>query len=169
MDYKNELAKTAIFENVSPKYIDALLKPEYFKHFSANEVVVRQGEHGEGLFIILSGEVAVKLEKGMQFVTIYNLTVGSFFGEISMLIPQPRTATIKTVKDCVFFYYDKKTFEEHIGKEDIDAYKISYNILKIIALKFANTQKLITEGLFEKRIEKELYNLRDRLSTDHLL
>jgi small-conductance mechanosensitive channel/CRP-like cAMP-binding protein len=65
--------------------------------FAAGEAIVRQGDHGSSMFVVLRGSVMVTLEpSGQQVATI---TSGGFFGEMSMLTGDPRTATVRAVDD----------------------------------------------------------------------
>ena len=65
--------------------------------FAAGEAIVRQGDRGSSMFVVLRGNVMVTLEpSGQQVATI---TSGGFFGEMSMLTGDPRTATVRAVDD----------------------------------------------------------------------
>lgn len=52
--------------------------------------VLRQGEPGAGLFVIVDGEVSVVIDDEERTT----LTTGSFFGEVSVLLGEPTTADI---------------------------------------------------------------------------
>jgi len=66
--------------------------------FAAGEAIVRQGDHGSSMFVILRGRVIVTIEpSGQQVATI---SAGGFFGEMSMLTGDPRTATVRAVDDA---------------------------------------------------------------------
>lgn len=58
--------------------------------FSDGQVIARQGDVGSGLFIIASGAVRVVRDGD----TIATLGPGEFFGELSVLDGQPRTAQV---------------------------------------------------------------------------
>lgn len=65
--------------------------------FAAGEAIVRQGEAGSSMFVVLGGEVDVVLEPSGQHVA--KIGSGGFFGEMSMLTGDPRTATVRAVGD----------------------------------------------------------------------
>jgi CRP-like cAMP-binding protein len=63
--------------------------------FTAGEEIVRQGDAGQELFVVVKGSVAVQV--GGQEVA--RLGPGGFFGEMSLLTGEPRSATVVAVDD----------------------------------------------------------------------
>jgi small-conductance mechanosensitive channel/CRP-like cAMP-binding protein len=66
--------------------------------YAAGEDIVRQGEEGSSMFVVQRGEAAVTLAGTEGEVA--RLRAGAFFGEISLLTGEPRTATVTAVSDC---------------------------------------------------------------------
>jgi CRP-like cAMP-binding protein len=54
------------------------------------KVLIRQGEHGDDLMVVVSGQVGVERDGAR----INQLGPGEFFGEISLIAGGPRTATV---------------------------------------------------------------------------
>ncbi len=67
--------------------------------FAAGETIVRQGAAGDSMFVVLSGRVRVLIDPAGQEVAV--LPAGGFFGEMSMLTGDARTATVKAIEDAV--------------------------------------------------------------------
>jgi small-conductance mechanosensitive channel/CRP-like cAMP-binding protein len=65
--------------------------------FCAGEAVVRQGAAGDSMFVVLSGRVRVVLEPAGTEVAM--IAPGGFFGEMSMLTGEPRTASVKAIDE----------------------------------------------------------------------
>jgi CRP-like cAMP-binding protein len=61
--------------------------------FGPGEVIVRQGDGGSSLFIVLQGELKVMVDG----TSVGGIPRGSFFGEMSLLTGAPRTATVRAV------------------------------------------------------------------------
>ena len=59
---------------------------------AAGEVIVREGEEAEEMFIIRSGRIAISREIGGRTVQLAELGPGEFFGEMSVLESLPRAA-----------------------------------------------------------------------------
>jgi len=60
--------------------------------FGAGEAIVRQGEPGQSMFIVARGTVSVVLEPARQEVA--RIETGGYFGEMSLLTGEPRSATV---------------------------------------------------------------------------
>ncbi len=82
--------------------------PEHL--YGALERIVRQGDEGRSMFVVLDGRVRVTIEPSGQEVAV--TTAGGFFGEMSMLTGDPRTATVTAVDDAVLLEIDADRFRE---------------------------------------------------------
>jgi CRP-like cAMP-binding protein len=65
--------------------------------FGAGEAIVRQDAEGDSMFVVLNGQVRVVLEPSGQEVAV--IPTGGFFGEMSMLTGDRRTATVRAIGD----------------------------------------------------------------------
>ncbi len=82
--------------------------PEHL--YGEHERIVRQGDSGRSMFIVLDGRVRVTIEPSGQEVAV--TTAGGFFGEMSMLTGDPRTATVTALDDAVLLEIDADRFRE---------------------------------------------------------
>jgi small-conductance mechanosensitive channel/CRP-like cAMP-binding protein len=76
--------------------------------YAAGEVVVRQSEPGTSMFVLHRGEVRVTLDPGGQEVA--RISAGGFFGEMSLLTGDPRTATVSTTQDTLLIEIPAESF-----------------------------------------------------------
>jgi hypothetical protein len=67
--------------------------------YGAGQTVVQQGETGDSMFVVGRGSVRVTIEPGA--VEVATTSAGGYFGEMSLLTGQPRTATVSAIADCV--------------------------------------------------------------------
>lgn len=80
--------------------IRARLRSIVEKRYQAGDIVFRQGDYPDRLYVIGNGEVDVIRETpGKEDVALVRLGKGQFFGEIGILSDAPRSATIKAVTD----------------------------------------------------------------------
>jgi small-conductance mechanosensitive channel/CRP-like cAMP-binding protein len=78
--------------------------------FAAGEAIVIQGDSGSSMFVVLQGEVRVVLEPAGQEVA--RIGPGGFFGEMSMLTGEPRTATVRAIHDVRVLEIPAERFRE---------------------------------------------------------
>lgn len=79
--------------------------------------IVRQGEHGDAMFLLLEGEVRVRQIIGQKETTLATLGPGEFFGEISLFDQGPRSADVVANTDGVLLKVTVAVFEELAKKE----------------------------------------------------
>ncbi len=86
------LGKVWLFERCSNRELDLLHDAATEMEFPAGKALTTQGEIGRHFMVIVEGEAEVTRD-GTQIAV---LGPGSFFGEMSLLDGQPRTATVTT-------------------------------------------------------------------------
>lgn len=77
--------------------------------FSAGETILTEGEDGDTAFLIENGSVEVTVGEGTKLKSVGTLDAGSVFGEMSLIEPGPRSATVKALTDteCIATTYDE--------------------------------------------------------------
>jgi CRP/FNR family transcriptional regulator, cyclic AMP receptor protein len=96
MDKVQALAKVGLFEGLNPKYLKGLASIATERNFKVDEYLMRQGESGIGLFIILSGKVRVeKTDAAGREVEIAENGPGDILGEMAVFDGAPRSASVK--------------------------------------------------------------------------
>lgn len=93
------MGKVEIFAALGEEGRQSLVASSHETLFAAGETIVRQGQPGASMFVIHSGEVRVVIEPGGHEVA--RLGPGSFFGEMSLLTGDPRSANVVAVKDTL--------------------------------------------------------------------
>jgi predicted acylesterase/phospholipase RssA/CRP-like cAMP-binding protein len=77
---------------------------------AAGQVVVAQGEAGEGLFIVVSGRLRVSVSAGGTDRALHDLARGAIVGEIALLSNLPRSATVRAVRDSDLLLLRQSSF-----------------------------------------------------------
>ena len=62
--------------------------------FKAGDTIIREGDEGDTAFFIVSGAVDVAVGRGDRARTVGRLETGEVFGEMSLIDPGPRSATV---------------------------------------------------------------------------
>ncbi len=80
-----------------------------------NQVIVRQDQAGDSMFVIRIGSVRVtRREADGSETTLGTLREGDFFGEMSLLAGRARSATVTALEDCELLELRKKDLDEYI-------------------------------------------------------
>ena len=88
------LKKVSILGALSESQLKTLAKWTEVVSFDAGETVVKHGDRGDGLFLILEGSAEVR--RGNR--SLARLGAGQFFGEMSLFDNQPRSADVVTLE-----------------------------------------------------------------------
>lgn len=107
------LKSLPFFQEVAPSILENLAGMFINEHFTENRIVIYQGDPGDKFYIIVRGRVlATKKPKTSPEQQPVMLGDGDYFGEIALLKKVPRTATIRTLTDCVFLTLRQEQFFE---------------------------------------------------------
>ena len=86
------MGQAPIFASLSERQLRGLAKSTKVVAYPANAPIVRMGEPGIAFYIILSG--AAEVRQGSRVLA--HLSPGQFFGEMTLLDEQPRSADVVT-------------------------------------------------------------------------
>ena len=87
-----------------------LIEYGYRQSFQADEVLFKEGMPGSSFYIVLSGKVEVYLEK-LDGKVVAARGVGEFFGEMSLLLDAPRSASIRAVEETLLFVVERSNLQ----------------------------------------------------------
>jgi small-conductance mechanosensitive channel/CRP-like cAMP-binding protein len=91
------LAPVPLFAPLSHEQREELAARAAERIFGQGEKIVREGEAGGSMFVVHRGRVRVVESSGRELAVF---EAGGFFGEMSMLTGQPRSATVEAVEEC---------------------------------------------------------------------
>jgi len=78
----------------------------------AGDVIIKQGDKGDSMFLIMRGVVRVsQIQEDGKEKDLATLMAGDFFGEIGLLTGEVRSATCKAVTPCALYELKRKDFE----------------------------------------------------------
>jgi CRP/FNR family transcriptional regulator, cyclic AMP receptor protein len=75
-------------------------------HFAAGDVIFSEGDKGDTMYVVRSGEVAIE----HQGHVMESLGGGGIFGEMALIDGSPRSATVRAKTDCQVVPISEKTF-----------------------------------------------------------
>ncbi|MBI4634145.1 MAG: cyclic nucleotide-binding domain-containing protein [Deltaproteobacteria bacterium] len=152
------LQETELFRNLSQVQIRKVLDVCRLVTFAEDEVIAREGEEGDTMYIILDGIVEVvkslimsdmdeDREKSKVFTKL-TAEDHAVFGEIALLEQLKRTATIRAVTKCTLYEITRDAFLNLTGTDHELGYRIFMNLARIISARLRkadeDTVKLTT-------------------------
>jgi CRP/FNR family transcriptional regulator, cyclic AMP receptor protein len=100
------LQQVPLFEGCSRRQLNAVAKITAVGEAAAGQILTRVGEPGNEFFLILDGTARVDISPQKH----RRLGPGDFFGEMSLLDGQPRSATVVTETPLRFLVITRKNF-----------------------------------------------------------
>ena len=157
--FKNYL----IFDGLSEQEIEKFIKLMTFKKVKKNEVIIKEGDNGDTIIILLNGEVsmtqaltlknskAISDNREKTSIRIDSKKSHHFFGEISLFNEvDKRTATITATSDCEIAILDDNEIIKLCNENHTLGYKIMNNLAEKLAssLERTNSQVLKLTTVF---------------------
>lgn len=122
----NALHRVDMFCNLTPEETRKLAERLVPAPFRGGDIITRQGAEAHWLYLIVQGraDVVVAAPSG-QSSRVAELGPGNFFGEMSLLTGEPRSATIIARTDVECFRLDKESFQDIITARPAMAEELS--------------------------------------------
>ncbi len=107
--------------------------------YEKGEVIFREGDPGEKMYLIQSGAVEITKILGGKETVLAVLGPGDFFGEMALIDPQPRSATGKAVIKCRLLPLTRESILDRIRQDQ----GIALHLLQGLSQRIMNTSKSI--------------------------
>ncbi len=101
-----------VFASLDEASSERLVRDATVVHFESDTHIIKKGDRGAEMYVIVEGEVQVPIEDRqgqLKFIAQYG--PNQFFGELALLMDGPRTADVFAVDDCTLLKIDKSTLE----------------------------------------------------------
>lgn len=159
---KRALEQVDFLKVVAEQQLHELAERASTRLFSPGEVIVRQGDEDDELFIILRGEVAVVLEAGTETMEVTRLGKGKFFGEMALVTGEKRKATVKAVTECELLVIDHDAFE-HVLRANPDVISALGHVLAERQIKLDEHAARVSADERSNLVERESNQLIGRI------
>jgi CRP-like cAMP-binding protein len=145
-DLKAFLVATPFFGGLSDASLDLLISMLVEHRFDVGAAVVAEGEPGHSMFIVHSGELLVgKLGDSGRTIRIAGLEPGDFFGEMTLIEMQNRSATVIAERPTVLYELTARNLYAYY-KVDIHAYvMVLQNINRELCRRLRRADNRITK------------------------
>ena len=127
------LSGLALFADLSRPQIEQVAHKMTEESFPTGQRILRQGFTGTGFYVILHGEVAIRIDGEERA----RLAKGDFFGEMSVLLGEPPVADVVALRQLHVL---------HLGGPELEGFlrehpPVMFRMLKTIALRLRNASR----------------------------
>lgn len=162
MAVETVLREVPLFSLLPGKLLDELVKSGQTCSFEKGQVVCEEGEVSDAMYVILEGQLRVFKHDGEgNEVDIAVLKSGDFFGEMSMLDGEPRSATVACLTDCHLFMLDRLAFMSMLLQADTQT--VFFSIISALVKRVRTvSMKYFEEELAQRTLQAEMEAERHR-------
>ena len=153
------LSKIPLFAGLPRKELDQILQVMDVKELADREILFREGEPGEHLYVVISGELEVLMGAGRVEELVLNvMRDGEHFGEMGLIMPGGhRTATVRARGDSKLLSMSRSQFLELTKKYPV----LSDSMVRVLSQRLDATNTQTFHELNEKN--KKLQTAYDEL------
>jgi hypothetical protein len=113
MEKVRRLRKIPMFANLTVRELMAIAAIAHETACARGHAVVREGEQGDALYLVLDGELRViKAMGGPQQTTLAGIGANDFFGEMALFDREPRSATVTAESDALLLKIEDRAFAQ---------------------------------------------------------
>jgi glucose-6-phosphate 1-dehydrogenase len=145
---EEQLRKIPLFKDGDQLCLSQLLMALRARQAAAGETIIRKGDIGSEMYLLVRGEAEVVNVERCLFTTLKS---GDFFGEIALVLSMPRIATVRAKSDCDLLVLgtadfrrilrDHGQFSKDVAKVARDRYNLDLCTQNLIAKPLANAPK----------------------------
>ncbi len=134
--------KISLFQDLKDAEIKEVLKLARPRTFAAGAVVIREGEAGDSMFIMVEGEVEITKRLGLvldeetpneRIIIRLKAEEGVCFGEMSLLENEPRSATVTALTECSLMEMGREEFFQLIRQNSEMGCKILLRLAQLLS------------------------------------
>ncbi len=136
--------KSFIFSNLEEKELAEVLKIAREKRFHKGEIIMREGDKGDTMYLVVEGEVGVSKSLTMKFgdddyrkaekvLTRFSPEDHVIFGEMALIGQDSRSASVSASSDCLFLEIKRDDFMRLIGDNPGLGLKILLKLSELLA------------------------------------
>jgi CRP-like cAMP-binding protein len=115
---------------------------ELGKTYQDGELVIKQGETGNCMYVIQTGEVEIFRDKDGQEVSLRIAGPNEFFGEMALVENDVRSASVRARGEARILHVDKRTFMRRVHEDPSLAYRIMESLAHEIRRLAAEVERL---------------------------
>ena len=137
------LSSTSLLRGLDEPALRAIAAELEYVYLSGGETLMREGEIGDALYVLLNGRLRIVASRpGKDENVVNEIGPGETVGEMAILTGEPRSATVRTIRDCALVKFSKAAFDHLVEKYP----KTMMQLARLIVLRF---QEMVRSPRFE--------------------
>lgn len=142
----NILRDIAIFAGLGDEDLDIIAKEMKRREFSAGDMLFREGDPGDEMFVVVSGAVMIFVTNQTgEEILLAEVKAGSYFGEMSIIDKIERSAACRVIEESVLLALHADDFMNIISSMPVSAAGIMNRMLSIIVERLMKTGAFVTQ------------------------
>ncbi len=133
---------------------------EFSCTFTAGDRVFEEGQPGNEMFIIQTGQVEILIKIDGEEHRLTLLEEGDFFGEMAILEDLPRTAAARAATDCTLVRIDRGTFDQLVKNDP----EIAIRMLRKLSFRLREAGPTLLDGVAEAPVQQREVQERAELA-----
>ena len=127
------LTNNKLFEGIDPRALASLAMHSRRVDFVPGEVVIREGDHGDSLFLVVSGRLKVQISRpGREPAVVAELGAGEVIGEIAVLIAENRAASVIAEDHSQLLELPRNAFEKTLADHPSEVARVLARVLETV-------------------------------------
>jgi len=146
--YRAILANSVVFQRLGPNELDLVLAASQFIDAKPGQLLLSEGSMGDGLYIILEGEIEVFLPERAASaahrptpVRLNRLGLGRCFGEYGVVDDQPSSASAAALGPARLCFLPKAQFRRLLERNDHVAQIVYANLVRFLIIRLRSKDK----------------------------
>jgi uncharacterized membrane protein len=131
-----------MFEGLAPEDLAHLAQEMVMRRLKGGEMIFHQGDKGSAMYIVASGHVNIHLPgESSRRVSLKDITVGEYFGELALFDDKPRSASALATTDASLLELDRKALSDYLERRPSAA----MIILRTMAERLRETNAMLSD------------------------
>lgn len=136
------LGQVWLFSGLTESQLEAVSSFTFQKKFGPGEMIVEEGRTGNGLYIVMSGNVSVVKDRDTESErVIATRGPGDFFGEMALLGEWPRTASVLAIDEVECAGIDRWVFLTQLENQP----QLGIRMLQVLAQRLRECDARLAE------------------------
>ncbi len=131
---------TPLFEKIPRKECKELVKTMHPRQYKPGEMVFNSGDIGASIVLIYSGSIEIRATEKL----LAELRAGDFFGEVALIIDEPRTADAIAMETSELIFFLRSDLEEWVKRSPRSGAQFMLNIATVLAARLRHTNILLS-------------------------